>query len=1122
MLWRKLIPLASALRGLFGVLLVLGCLLPAAAAPNAPTLLSVEGKAAVPGTPIYLNITTGITLSGNAEANKTLRVYNNGTTLLGSTTSNGVGAYNLDIALGAGTHSLTVIANDVTGDSAPSTQIQVVIDTLAPTLSIGVYSQRGDDFSGYNYMHVDPAGEWWSNLNGGLLQSTLGDSGGSGFDLATATLTLNEINDSGTVLANIAGAALQTSLTTVKFRLAAPTADGNYAAVLIHGRRYRLTATVQDRAGNSSFVSKDWVIDNLGPQARAEGTAFRSFYIFNADDASISFPPPLSKLVPMVWVAGNGRYEVAPGFNDNALVDASAVPKAIRFNRMGFYGSLYAADTFNPPLQVGKNTESNAVINSSIFGWDSSASVGNLSSPDANGNLNTYYFMMPQPLPNGGHHNSIFPRDGAENYEYRTYYVNVQSNDPVPSHPSISTFRDSTNAAITYWDRGRVYGYWDWPMLRTANGNDILVEGTVSSLGVTQVAEIVDGSDGTTVYGRVSIPPGTTTYQIRIGSAPSEVGGWSPAVSVLPNKNSRYLMTRARTATKSTSGVCWSCNGGWVIYKHDDIVPQIRVVEPARGQYYHGVANALGAANTPLSYRAEVLDLTYPGNHGMAQAPINTTTSKIELINPFGAVLPMASQSAWSVIENLWQYTRTITLSSQPTTEGLYRLRGTLQDIADYNPNQTVTENLAGDALQPLYYYVDNTAPNAINIVPGGGLVSSIPSFNADIVDPNLSNAPANTPGSGAQLDLGQNQIDAYRFIGLGTPSSAASLTITVQAPKLGQAVDHQGNVLPVGAELQVWDSSNTIVGIVGIGNSLMGNATVVNNGGSPGQLQLTMKAPYQSLNTAQTYRVFYTIPHFDSNDGIQKVAAVPIQPAIFPGTYASRITGQDRVGNINTTVAIVNIEMNDPPAGTITLTPASSNVYIMGTAPNERTLITSSVILGQSLAPVPAGTLITVSVSSPGVIVEPDANGVAADGHQIAVAANGTISFTVRALDTTTRGASTVTASAGTASGTTTVNMVRPVVSITKSADVVSRDPGQVITYTLSYSNTGNSDASNVLLIDQIPNGTAYIANTIVLNGVPQSDVTAFQTVNNRVGVTLPVLAAGAAGNLTFQVRVQ
>ena len=62
------------------------------------------------------------TLTGTAEANATVKVYD-GATLLGTTTANGSGAWSFTTAaLANGAHSLTAIATDVAGNtSAAST-----------------------------------------------------------------------------------------------------------------------------------------------------------------------------------------------------------------------------------------------------------------------------------------------------------------------------------------------------------------------------------------------------------------------------------------------------------------------------------------------------------------------------------------------------------------------------------------------------------------------------------------------------------------------------------------------------------------------------------------------------------------------------------------------------------------------------------------------------------------------------------------------------------------------------------------------------------------------------------------------------------------------------------------
>ena len=74
-----------------------------------------------------------LTLTGTAEANSTVKVFD-GATLLGSATANGSGAWSYTTAaLANGAHSLTATATDAAGNtSAASAALSVTIDTTAP------------------------------------------------------------------------------------------------------------------------------------------------------------------------------------------------------------------------------------------------------------------------------------------------------------------------------------------------------------------------------------------------------------------------------------------------------------------------------------------------------------------------------------------------------------------------------------------------------------------------------------------------------------------------------------------------------------------------------------------------------------------------------------------------------------------------------------------------------------------------------------------------------------------------------------------------------------------------------------------------------------------------------
>ena len=73
----------------------------------------------------------------------------------------------------------------------------------------------------------------------------------------------------------------------------------------------------------------------------------------------------------------------------------------------------------------------------------------------------------------------------------------------------------------------------------------------------------------------------------------------------------------------------------------------------------------------------------------------------------------------------------------------------------------------------------------------------------------------------------------------------------------------------------------------------------------------------------------------------------------------------------------------------------------------------------------------------------------------------------------------------------------------------------GDTITYTVALTNNGNSSAQNVIFTDTVPSGTAFIANTFSINGIPQSGA------NPANGVNIGPITAGTTVNVSFQVNV-
>jgi uncharacterized repeat protein (TIGR02059 family) len=115
-----------------------------AAAPATPTLATASDSGVLGDG--RTNVATP-TINGSAEANATVKLYDSdGTTLLGTTTADGSGAWSIvSSTLSEGSHKLSVKQTDLAGNvSTASTNVTLNIDTLAPIPATPVLATASD------------------------------------------------------------------------------------------------------------------------------------------------------------------------------------------------------------------------------------------------------------------------------------------------------------------------------------------------------------------------------------------------------------------------------------------------------------------------------------------------------------------------------------------------------------------------------------------------------------------------------------------------------------------------------------------------------------------------------------------------------------------------------------------------------------------------------------------------------------------------------------------------------------------------------------------------------------------------------------------------------------------
>jgi uncharacterized repeat protein (TIGR01451 family) len=128
---------------------------------------------------------------------------------------------------------------------------------------------------------------------------------------------------------------------------------------------------------------------------------------------------------------------------------------------------------------------------------------------------------------------------------------------------------------------------------------------------------------------------------------------------------------------------------------------------------------------------------------------------------------------------------------------------------------------------------------------------------------------------------------------------------------------------------------------------------------------------------------------------------------------------------------------------------------------------------------------------------------------------------------------ATSVFAPAVTDANTDTVTITgNAVVNVTKSASVTTANVGDTVVYTLAYSNTGNTTATDLVIRDLLPANVTYVAGSAVwsnqagalTDGADVADRYSFDAATGTDGevlFTIPTLPANTTGTLRFSVTI-
>ena len=84
--------------------------------------------------------------------------------------------------------------------------------------------------------------------------------------------------------------------------------------------------------------------------------------------------------------------------------------------------------------------------------------------------------------------------------------------------------------------------------------------------------------------------------------------------------------------------------------------------------------------------------------------------------------------------------------------------------------------------------------------------------------------------------------------------------------------------------------------------------------------------------------------------------------------------------------------------------------------------------------------------------------------------------------------------------------------VTMAKSVDKNFADIGDTLTYTVSFTGTGNTNANNVIFTDVIPTGTTFVLNSLTIDGTTQVGA------NPATGVNIGSIPTGTTKMFHFK----